>query len=130
MTILAAYWSSKQTDLGFSWVSERFGVEGAFEMLAVQSAMDVMRSVGSQGSERQSLLREPSAEDLDAAHQLVSSARGERKNPPANSENQRRDSRDLSIRQPAGTQAPLDTQQPTVEPQERDMIGGFSQVCR
>ncbi|OAP63043.1 hypothetical protein AYL99_02270 [Fonsecaea erecta] len=39
--------------------------------------MDPLRRT-SFGSERQSLMREPSAEDLDAAHQLVSSALGER----------------------------------------------------
>jgi GATA-binding protein, other eukaryote len=47
-------------------------------MLAVRSAMDPLNSSTSFGSERESLMRQPSAEDLDAAHQLVSSALGER----------------------------------------------------
>lgn len=69
-------------------------------MLAVQSAMDALRGSGSHGSDRHILLREPSAEDLDAAHQLVSSARGERKNPPVSlSESNTSTSRNLSIRQ-------------------------------
>lgn len=99
-------------------------------MLAVQSAMDVMRSAGSQSSDRQTLLREPSAEDLDAAHQLVSSARSERKNPPANSEHQGKDGRDVSIHQLAGTYTQRDTRPPPVEPEEREISAGFSQVCR
>ncbi|KIW33734.1 uncharacterized protein PV07_00560 [Cladophialophora immunda] len=47
-------------------------------MLAVRGAMDPLRRRPSFRSERQSLMRQPSAEDLDAAHQLVSSALGER----------------------------------------------------
>ncbi|EXJ74737.1 uncharacterized protein A1O5_01432 [Cladophialophora psammophila CBS 110553] len=40
--------------------------------------MDPLRRRTPFGSERQSMMRQPSAEDLDAAHQLVSSALGER----------------------------------------------------
>jgi hypothetical protein len=47
-------------------------------MLAVHSAMDALQRSASFGPERDGLMRQPSAEDLDAAHQLVSSARGER----------------------------------------------------
>ncbi len=47
-------------------------------MLAVRSAMDALHHSNSFSSERDSLMRQPSAEDLDAAHQLVSSALGER----------------------------------------------------
>ncbi|KIW11960.1 hypothetical protein PV08_09234 [Exophiala spinifera] len=47
-------------------------------MLAVRSPMDALPRSASLGPERDSLMRHPSAEDLDAAHQLVSSARGER----------------------------------------------------
>lgn len=47
-------------------------------MLAVRGAMDALQRSASFSSQRDSLMRQPSAEDLDAAHQLVSSARGER----------------------------------------------------
>ena len=99
-------------------------------MLAVQSAMDIMRSAGSKSSESRSLLREPSAEDLDAAHQLVSSARGERKNPPSNPESHMRDSREARIIELADTNTGLDTRPPPFEAQEREVPGSFSQVCR
>jgi hypothetical protein len=44
----------------------------------VQARMDVLRHPTSFTSDGNNLMRQPSAEDLDAAHQLVSSARGER----------------------------------------------------
>lgn len=44
----------------------------------MRSPMDALPRSASLGPERESLMRHPSAEDLDAAHQLVSSARGER----------------------------------------------------
>jgi len=47
-------------------------------MLAVHGVMDALHRSASFGSERESLMRQPSAEDLDAAHNLVASARGER----------------------------------------------------
>lgn len=47
-------------------------------MLAVRSPMDAFQKSTPFGGERENLMRQPSAEDLDAAHQLVSSARGER----------------------------------------------------
>lgn len=47
-------------------------------MLAVHQPMDALQRSTSFGQDAPSLLRQPSAEDLDAAHQLVSSARGER----------------------------------------------------
>src|SRR5882757_8701941 len=47
-------------------------------MLAVQGPMDALQRSTSFGTERESLMRQPSSEELDAAHQLVSSARGER----------------------------------------------------
>ncbi|EHY52687.1 GATA factor SREP [Exophiala dermatitidis] len=46
-------------------------------MLTIR-AMDALPRSAPFGSERENLMRQPSAEDLDAAHQLVSSARGER----------------------------------------------------
>jgi len=47
-------------------------------MLAVYPPMDSLQRTSSFGSTGSVLMRHPSAEDLDAAHQLVSSARGER----------------------------------------------------
>jgi hypothetical protein len=92
--------------------------------------MDVLRSAGSYGSDRQSLLREPSAEDLDAAHQLVSSARGERKNLAPTQEPPGSDARELQSRQQEGGKAEVESQQPRSELQEREVAGSFSQVCR
>ena len=45
-------------------------------MLAIRAAMDPLRPSHNFASGAPDLLRQPSAEDLDAAHQLVSSARG------------------------------------------------------
>ena len=47
-------------------------------MLAVQRGMDILRKATSYQESNHNIMRQPSAEDLDAAHQLVSSARGER----------------------------------------------------
>ena len=47
-------------------------------MLAVQRSMDMLHKATSYQDSDHSIMRQPSAEDLDAAHQLVSSARGER----------------------------------------------------
>src|ERR1700755_1245720 len=101
-------------------------------MLAVQSAMDALRRPGSHGSDRHILLREPSAEDLDAAHQLVSSARGERKNPPSSlPEGKTSESRNLSIRQLTNNPSEPESQQVAGEPQDRGLPGSFSQIiCR
>jgi hypothetical protein len=51
-------------------------------------------SSSSFNSERESLMRQPSAEDLDAAHQLVSSALGERHVAPPNQEGRVTDATD------------------------------------
>ena len=45
-------------------------------MLAIRGGMDPLRPSHAFASDAPDLLRQPSAEDLDAAHQLVSSARG------------------------------------------------------
>ena len=45
-------------------------------MLALQTRMEPLRASHTFTSDAPDLLRQPSAEDLDAAHQLVSSARG------------------------------------------------------
>ena len=45
-------------------------------MLALRAIMDPLRPSSSYAAPTPDLLRQPSAEDLDAAHQLVSSARG------------------------------------------------------
>ena len=100
-------------------------------MLAVRSAMDAMRHAGPQGSsERHILLREPSAEDLDAAHQLVSSARAERKNPLSVVDSHASDPRDVSSRQQATSTPGTDPDRAMSESQDRDVAGSFSQVCR
>lgn len=46
-------------------------------MPALKASMDLMRRPIDPFTATPSLIRQPSAEDLDAAHQLVSSARGE-----------------------------------------------------
>ena len=56
-------------------------------MLALQTGMDAVRSSTACSSIGLGLPRQPSAEDLDAARQLVSSARGGRSNGYADEEN-------------------------------------------
>ncbi len=100
-------------------------------MLAIQSAMDTLRHAGPHGSsERHNLLREPSAEDLDAAHQLVSSARGERKNPPSVTESSVSESRDLGVCQPGASPVSTEAERAAGEPQPGEVAGSFSQACR
>jgi hypothetical protein len=45
-------------------------------MLVIRAGMDPSRPSHAFASDTPDILRQPSAEDLDAAHQLVSSARG------------------------------------------------------
>lgn len=99
--------------------------------MAVQSAMDALAHTGHQeSSDRHSLLREPSAEDLDAAHQLVSSARAERKNPPSISESQVSETRDTSIRQQGISTSGTEPEREASVSRDREVTGSFSQVCR
>lgn len=97
-------------------------------MLAIQSAMDPLRH---SSSEQRSLLREPSAEDLDAAHQLVSSARGERKNaPPAQPDHMLTGTRNLSIRNLTNNDDEPEPERVVIGLQEQE-AGSFSQIrCR
>lgn len=97
-------------------------------MLAVRSAMDPLRH---SASERRSLLREPSAEDLDAAHQLVSSARGERKNPPPSQpDHMLTGTRNLSIRNLTNNDDEPEPERVEIVVQDRE-AGSFSQIrCR
>ncbi|KIX08298.1 uncharacterized protein Z518_02954 [Rhinocladiella mackenziei CBS 650.93] len=101
-------------------------------MLAVRGAMDALQRSASFGSNRESLMRQPSAEDLDAAHQLVSSARGERPKPHITHEGHVSDAAtekshlDHVSPQP-GTQ---DAPRPSSElPEHREDSSGLGQVC-
>jgi hypothetical protein len=106
-------------------------------MLAVQPMMDALRRSNSNRSDHPSILRQPSAEDLDAAHQLVSSARGERLSPPTagtphpsigNSSSP--GPADIAARaQVQDDLAPQQSQGSGLEMVEREPVG-FSQMCR
>lgn len=99
-------------------------------MLAVRSAMDALHRSTSFGSDREILIRQPSAEDLDAAHQLVSSARGERHGSritPANepATDNAHMSRVSPI--PETTDAPRSSSEVS---EQREDATGLAQVCR
>jgi hypothetical protein len=97
-------------------------------MLAVQSAMDALRRSTSHNSDQPSILRQPSAEDLDAAHQLVSSARGERISPPRTNEGQQA----ISPIPPHAQRSTPEAQQQraSIEADDALSVGGFNQMCR
>jgi hypothetical protein len=107
-------------------------------MLAVQPMMAALRRSNSNRSDHPSILRQPSAEDLDAAHQLVSSARGERLSPPT-AGNERHPSIAHSPSpgpaDPAAhaqiqhDHAPRHSEASGMEVMEREPAG-FSQMCR
>ncbi|OCT44982.1 GATA factor SREP [Cladophialophora carrionii] len=100
-------------------------------MLAVRSAMDPLHHSSSLGSEQDSLMRQPSAEDLDAAHQLVSSALGERHVSHATNDNHvnlatdNPSPRQVSPRpeRPEPQRSPSETTEP------REDASGLAQVC-
>ena len=98
-------------------------------MLAVHQAMDALAR-SSHSSERHSLLREPSAEDLDAAHQLVSSARGERMIPHLISNGGVHGVPEAGADQPVVISESSEPERAASEVTERDVSGGFGQVCR
>ncbi|EXJ94525.1 GATA-binding protein, other eukaryote [Capronia coronata CBS 617.96] len=100
-------------------------------MLTVR-AMDALPRSASFGSERESLMRQPSAEDLDAARQLVSSARGERTGSHI--------VHDGHLSDTATDSARLNQLSPRVEshdrprsaselPEQKEDISGLGQVC-
>ena len=100
-------------------------------MLAVQSAMDALRRSTSHNSDHPSILRQPSAEDIYAAHQLVSSARGERISPPRTNEGQHA----ISAAAPNAPASRTDTperqhQRASIEADDNLSVGGFNQMCR
>lgn len=100
-------------------------------MLAVRSAMDALRRSTSHNSDHPSILRQPSAEDLDAAHQLVSSARGERISPPRTNEGHGAN----PAAAPSGPASRTDTperqqQRASIEGDDNLTVGGFNQMCR
>ena len=78
-------------------------------------------------------MRQPSAEDLDAAHQLVSSALGERHGSHAIHESQLNDAATdhSSARQTSPRPEIFDPQRsPSELPEHRDNASGLGQVCR
>ncbi|KAH0844422.1 GATA factor SREP [Fonsecaea pedrosoi] len=102
-------------------------------MLAVRGAMDPLRRRTSFGSDEKSLMRQPSAEDIDAAHQLVSSALGERHGSHLTHEN---NAGDIALRRlplgqtshrPESSEAPLSSSVEHAE--QRGDIPGLGQVC-
>jgi hypothetical protein len=107
-------------------------------MLAVRSAMDALQHSTSLGPERESLMRQPSAEDLDAARQLVSSARGERHGSQSHltpydghlsdaATETSRPSRPSPSPRPDAADAP---RQSSELAEQRDDVSGLGQVCR
>ncbi|RMZ77656.1 hypothetical protein DV738_g4228, partial [Chaetothyriales sp. CBS 135597] len=103
--------------------------QGDGGMLAVNAVMDPLRR--SQDSDRKDRVpREPSAEDLDAAHQLVSSARTERTFPRQASETSN-SSTNHHHHHPPQLVCPQPSKIP-ITPQEgshRESTSNFSQVC-
>ncbi|KAK5331997.1 GATA type transcriptional activator of nitrogen-regulated proteins [Exophiala xenobiotica] len=106
-------------------------------MLAVRSAMDALQHSTSLGPERESLMRQPSAEDLDAARQLVSSARGERHGSQSHltpydghlsdaATETSRPSRPSPSPRPDAADAP---RQSSELAEQRDDVSGLGQVC-
>lgn len=100
-------------------------------MLAVHSAMDALRRSTSHNSDQPSILRQPSAEDLDAARQLVSSARGERISPPRANEGVHGTSAAAASPVSARVDTPDRLQQrASIEADDSLSAGGFNQICR
>lgn len=116
------------------------------EMLAVYPSMDALHRSNSfhAVNSKTALTREPSAEDLDAAHQLVSSARGERASSYSTLESEKRHEVVSRIPDDARSQASTNTnttsdhpatsaedQQPNPIPStEVDTANVGGQVCR
>ncbi|ETN42128.1 uncharacterized protein HMPREF1541_04069 [Cyphellophora europaea CBS 101466] len=100
-------------------------------MLAVQSAMDALRRSATHASGQPSILRQPSAEDLDAAHQLVSSARGGRISPSRPNEGHGDHDSASSVSPALAAIDGPDRQQrrASSEAMENQPMGGFNQVC-
>lgn len=97
-------------------------------MLAVQTAMDALRRSTSHTSDHPNILRQPSAEDLDAAHQLVSSARGERISPSRMNETTNLNAGGS----PTALYDPNEGQdsRATGDVADREATAGFNQMCR
>jgi hypothetical protein len=102
-------------------------------MLKVAPVMDALRRSTSYSSDHPDMLRQPSAEDLDAARQLVSSARGERISPPRTNDSSfiQTGPSSTSVEQ-SEPQADTEDQQQNGDSEsiERDSAGGFNQICR
>ncbi len=97
-------------------------------MLISQPLMDVLRQSSSFSSSGAGLMRQPSADDLDAAQQLVESARGERQGTHTSTGQHEQTYPDPSIRtSPDNGQAPEVGQFHAIATEESN---GLGQVCR
>lgn len=102
-------------------------------MLAVRRAMDALNHSATLASERESLMRQPSAEDLDAAHQLVSSALGERHGSHLTHDGHISDTATETSHQSQPSPKPDGadgTHQSSELIEQRDDGNGLGQVCR
>ena len=100
-------------------------------MLAIRAAMDPLRPSHSFPSDAPDLLRQPSAEDLDAAHQLVSSARGRNSDYGGHEKHIDTLSNDqtLRINAEAAEDAVRQQEQIRISPANDDSIN-LGQICR
>lgn len=101
--------------------------------MAVRGVMDAFQRSSSFGGEGESLLRQPSAEDLDAAHQLVSSARGERHGSNIPLENHATDSTTDQNPLPVSPRPTDAAQSPRPASEQFDQTedsSGLGQICR
>lgn len=76
-------------------------------------------------------MRQPSAEDLDAAHQLVSSARGERSSSHVVQEGQSVENGEPKSQDPIVAESKdVDNQRHSSHVSEREDYSGLGQICR
>ena len=97
-------------------------------MLATYPLMDVLRDSSSFSSAGAGLMRHPSADDLDAAQQLVESARGDRQVPHAIYTQH-----DQHYIEPDSSTSPSIGQPPENGPSDSSIVdesNGLGQVCR
>ncbi len=101
-------------------------------MLALRAGMDPLRMSHTFNSDAPDLLRQPSAEDLDAAHQLVSSARGRNGDYGANERRPSNTSNDAALRSVADTEgeAAHRQQRQARDNASEDEAVNLGQICR
>lgn len=100
-------------------------------MLAIRAGMDPLRLSHAFASDTPNLLRQPSAEDLDAAHQLVSSARGRNSNYGGHEKHISSASDDLPSRMNAEAEEDSGQQQEQVRnPHTNGDSINLAQICR